>query len=79
MDGLRKLDISADAAKYDAARTSSGTELQDSRNKARPFIVLGDHRPQPHLLQSAGFAERFEPKPQQLGIVFLIRASSMRA
>jgi predicted DNA-binding helix-hairpin-helix protein len=34
MYGLRKLDIRADAAKYDAACTSSGTELQDSRNKA---------------------------------------------
>jgi len=34
MDGLRKLGIPANAAKYDAACTSSGTELQDSRNKA---------------------------------------------
>ena len=154
MDVMRKLEILADAAKYDASCASSGTELRDSsdgkglgstvsgigichsyapdgrcisllkilrhrdrfpldvntacredllrvpgfgakavdrilatrrtasiritdlarlhipRNKALPFIVLGDHRPQRSILESADLAERFKPKPEQLGFGF---------
>jgi predicted DNA-binding helix-hairpin-helix protein len=38
--------------------------------KALPFIVLGDHRPAPHLLDAAGLKEKFRPKPAQLGFSF---------
>jgi len=44
--------------------------LHIPKQKALPFIVLSDHRPAPHLLDAAGLAERFKPKPAQLGFGF---------
>jgi hypothetical protein len=38
--------------------------------KALPFIILSDHRPAPHLLDSASLMERFKPKATQLGFGF---------
>jgi predicted DNA-binding helix-hairpin-helix protein len=38
--------------------------------KALPFIILSDHRPPPHLLDSATLAQRFKPKVAQLGFGF---------
>jgi predicted DNA-binding helix-hairpin-helix protein len=38
--------------------------------KALPFIVLGDHRPAPHLLDGKALAARFKPKAVQMGFGF---------
>jgi predicted DNA-binding helix-hairpin-helix protein len=51
-------------------RVADLARLHIPRNKALPFIVLGDHRPRPSTLDSAGLAERFKPKPKQLGFGF---------
>jgi putative DNA modification/repair radical SAM protein len=53
-----------------SVRSADLARLHVSRNKALPFIVLSDHRPAPHLLDAAGLAERFKPKPAQLGFGF---------
>jgi putative DNA modification/repair radical SAM protein len=63
-------------ARIIATRRSSSIRLADlsrlhvARNKALPFIVLPDHRPQPSLLDSAGLRTRLQPKPRQLGFGF---------
>ena len=44
--------------------------LHIPQHKALPFIVLPDHRPAPHLLDSNRLADRFKPKPSQLGFSF---------
>jgi len=62
--GCASWTIPADAAQYDTSCAANGTELQASRNKADRSSFSGDHRPQPHLLESAGLAERFKPKPK---------------
>jgi predicted DNA-binding helix-hairpin-helix protein len=51
-------------------RTSDLARLHIPGNKALPFIVLSDHRPVSHLLDSARLAERFRSKPEQLGFGF---------
>jgi hypothetical protein len=51
-------------------RAADLARLHIPRNKALPFIVLSDHRPPPHLLDSARLAERFRPKAAQLGFGF---------
>src|SRR4051812_39600853 len=51
-------------------RTADLARLHISRNKALPFILLSDHRPSAHLLDSASLAERFKPKATQLGFGF---------
>jgi len=51
-------------------RVADLARLHIPRNKALPFIVLADHRPRPSTLDSAGLAERFKPKPKQLGFGF---------
>ncbi|ABE39135.1 putative DNA modification/repair radical SAM protein [Rhodopseudomonas pseudopalustris] len=56
--------------RHSAIRSMDLARLHIPRNKALPFIVLSDHRPTPHLLDSARLAERFRPKAQQLGFGF---------
>ncbi|MBB1093242.1 putative DNA modification/repair radical SAM protein [Rhodopseudomonas palustris] len=56
--------------RHSAIRSIDLARLHIPRNKALPFIVLSDHRPTPHLLDSARLAERFRPKAQQLGFGF---------
>jgi len=51
-------------------RLSDLARLHIPQKKALPFIVLGDHRPAPSLLDAAGLAERFKPKATQLGFGF---------
>jgi putative DNA modification/repair radical SAM protein len=51
-------------------RVTDLARLNIPRNKALPFIVLGDHRPASHLLDGEGLAMRFKPKAVQLGFGF---------
>jgi predicted DNA-binding helix-hairpin-helix protein len=51
-------------------RAADLARLHVPRNKALPFIVLPDHRPAAHVLDSARLAERFRPKAEQLGFGF---------
>ena len=65
--------ISADTTTADnggTIRVGDLAALHIPRNKALPFIVLPDHRPAVHLLDSAQLAERFKPKAKQLGFAF---------
>jgi len=68
--GTKAVDRILATRRTTSLRVADLARLHIPRNKALPFIVLGDHRPQPHLLESAGLAERFKPKPQQLGFGF---------
>jgi putative DNA modification/repair radical SAM protein len=51
-------------------RVEDLARLNIPRNKALPFIVLGNHRPAPHLLDGEGLAARFKPKAVQMGFGF---------
>jgi putative DNA modification/repair radical SAM protein len=51
-------------------RLADLSRLHVPRSKALPFIVLSDHRPAPHLLESGKLAERLRPKAVQLGFGF---------
>jgi predicted DNA-binding helix-hairpin-helix protein len=51
-------------------RVTDLARLNIPRNKALPFIVLGDHRPATHLLDGEALAARFKPKAVQLGFGF---------
>ena len=51
-------------------RVADLSRLHIPKSKALPFIVLGDHRPSPHLLESGRLAERFRPPAKQLGFGF---------
>jgi putative DNA modification/repair radical SAM protein len=68
--GAKAVDRILATRRTTSLRIADLARLHIPRNKALPFIVLGDHRPQPQLLDSAGLAERFKPKPQQLGFGF---------
>jgi putative DNA modification/repair radical SAM protein len=51
-------------------RVTDLARLNIPRNKALPFIVLGDHRPATHLLDGEALAARFKPKAVQMGFGF---------
>ena len=51
-------------------RVTDLARLNIPRNKALPFIVLGDHRPASHLLDGEALAARFRPKAVQMGFGF---------
>ena len=68
--GAKAVDRILATRRTTSLRIGDLARLHIPRNKALPFIVLGDHRPQPHLLDCAGLAERFKAKPQQLGFGF---------
>jgi predicted DNA-binding helix-hairpin-helix protein len=63
MDVQRKLEILADAAKYDASCASSGTEQRDSSDGKG----LGSTARHGH---PASLVQRFKPKAAQLGFGF---------
>jgi putative DNA modification/repair radical SAM protein len=65
--GTKAVDRIIASRRVTSVRSSDLARLHIPRNKALPFIVLSDHRPAPHLLDAAGLAERFKPKPTQLG------------
>ena len=68
--GRKAVDRIIATRRHSAIRSIDLARLHIPRNKALPFIVLSDHRPTPHLLDSARLAERFRPKAQQLGFGF---------
>jgi putative DNA modification/repair radical SAM protein len=68
--GTKAVDRIIATRRVTSVRSADLARLHVSRNKALPFIVLSDHRPAPHLLDAAGLAERFKPKPAQLGFGF---------
>jgi putative DNA modification/repair radical SAM protein len=68
--GTKAVDRIIATRRFTSVRSADLARLHIPRNKALPFIVLSDHRPAPHLLDAAGLAERFRPKPAQLGFGF---------
>jgi putative DNA modification/repair radical SAM protein len=68
--GAKAVDRIIATRRITSIRAADLVRLHIPRNKALPFIVLSDHRPAPHLLDSARLAERFRPKATQLGFGF---------
>jgi putative DNA modification/repair radical SAM protein len=68
--GRKAVDRILATRRLTSIRIADLARLHISRNKALPFIVLSDHRPSAHLLDGAGLAQRFKPKPTQLGFGF---------
>lgn len=68
--GVKAVDRILAARRVTSLRIADLTRLNVSRNKALPFIVLSDHRPAPHLLDSRRLIEMFRPPARQLGFAF---------
>jgi putative DNA modification/repair radical SAM protein len=68
--GAKAVDRIIATRRISSIRVSDLARLHIPRNKALPFIVLPDHRPATHLLDSTRLAERFKPKAEQLGFGF---------
>jgi putative DNA modification/repair radical SAM protein len=68
--GTRAVDRIIATRRVTSIRVSDLARLHIPRTKALPFIVLSDHRPSPHLLDSATLTQRFKPKAAQLGFGF---------
>jgi putative DNA modification/repair radical SAM protein len=68
--GAKAVDRIIATRRVTSIRIADLARLHIPRAKALPFIVLSDHRPPPHLLDSAALAERFKPKASQLGFAF---------
>src|SRR3954468_9887839 len=68
--GAKAVDRIIATRRVTSIRVSDLARLHIPRNKALPFIVLSDHRPPPHLLDSTGLVERFRPKAMQLRFGF---------
>jgi putative DNA modification/repair radical SAM protein len=68
--GTKAVDRIIATRRISSIRVSDLARLHIPRQKALPFILLSDHRPASHLLDSARLAERFRPKATQLGFGF---------
>src|SRR5277367_3742483 len=68
--GTKAVDRIIATRRVTSIRTADLARLHIPRAKALPFIVLSDHRPPPHLLDSAALAGRLKPKAAQLGFGF---------
>ena len=68
--GAKAVDRIIATRRISSIRVGDLARLNIVRNKALPFIVLPDHRPAVHLLDSANLAARFKPKATQLGFGF---------
>ena len=68
--GAKAVDRIIATRRLSSIRAGDLARLHIPRNKALPFIVLSDHRPSPHLLDSARLMERFRPAATQLGFGF---------
>jgi putative DNA modification/repair radical SAM protein len=68
--GAKAVDRIIATRRVTSIRSADLARLHIPRNKALPFIVLSDHKPPPHLLDSARFLERFRPQATQLGFGF---------
>ena len=67
--GTRAVDRIIATRRVTSIRISDLARLHIPGKKALPFIILSDHRPPPHLLDSATLTQRFKPKAQ-LGFEF---------
>jgi predicted DNA-binding helix-hairpin-helix protein len=68
--GTKAVDRIIATRRVTSIRVADLARLHIPRTKALPFIVLSDHRPSPHLLDSATLTQRFKPKAAQLGFGF---------
>ena len=68
--GHKAVDRIIETRRLTSIRVADLARLHIPRQKALPFIVLSDHRPSPHLLDTANLAQRFKPKAAQLGFGF---------
>jgi putative DNA modification/repair radical SAM protein len=68
--GTRAVDRIIATRRVTSIRIADLARLHIPRKKALPFIILSDHRPPPHLLDSATLTQRFQPKAAQLGFGF---------
>jgi putative DNA modification/repair radical SAM protein len=68
--GTKAVDRIIAIRRVTSIRTADLARLHIPRSKALPFIILSDHRPPSHLLDSARLTERFKPKAAQLGFGF---------
>jgi putative DNA modification/repair radical SAM protein len=68
--GARAVQRIIETRRISSIRVGDLARLHIPRNKALPFIVLPDHRPAVHQLDSTQLAERFKPKAKQLGFAF---------
>ena len=68
--GAKAVDRIIAMRRVTSIRLADLARLHIPGNKALPFVILGDHRPLPHLLDDARLAERFKPKAAQLGFAF---------
>jgi predicted DNA-binding helix-hairpin-helix protein len=68
--GTKAVDRIIATRRLTSIRVADLARLHIPKGKALPFIVLSDHRPALHLLDSKRLAERFKPKAAQLGFAF---------
>ncbi len=68
--GTKAVDRIIATRRFAAIRLADLARLHIPKSKALPFIVLSDHRPSAHLLESGRLAERLKPKAAQLGFGF---------
>jgi putative DNA modification/repair radical SAM protein len=68
--GTRAVDRIIAIRRLTSIRIADLARLRIPGKKALPFIILSDHRPPPHLLDSATLTQRFRPKAAQLGFGF---------
>jgi putative DNA modification/repair radical SAM protein len=68
--GTKAVDRIIATRRVTSIRIADLARLHIPRKKALPFIILSDHRPPPHLLDSATLTQRFKPKTAQLGFGF---------
>jgi putative DNA modification/repair radical SAM protein len=64
--GTKAVDRIIATRRITSIRLADLSRLHVPRSKVLPFIVLSDHRPARHLLESGKLAERFGPKAVQL-------------
>src|SRR4051812_1269303 len=68
--GTRAVDRIIATRRLTSIRVEDLARLHIPGKKALPFIVLGNHRPQRHLLDGEALAARFKPKAVQMGFGF---------
>src|SRR3954449_9279511 len=68
--GVKAVDRIIATRRLTNIRVEDLARLHIPGKKALPFIVLGNHRPAPHLLDGEALAARFKPKAVQLGFGF---------
>ena len=68
--GRKAVERIIETRRVTSIRAADLGRLHIPKQKALPFIILSDHRPSPHWLDSENLAQRFKPKAAQLGFGF---------